>query len=72
MSQWSKILSPAEIEASHARTAALDPAFAARDRAFYQSRTINELRALAVGSWNCNNATGYQMAQSYGAMLERR
>jgi hypothetical protein len=67
---WNTILTPAEIEASHACTAQLDPAFAARDRAWYQARTANELRSAMVQAWNCSEAGAYQMACSYLAKLE--
>lgn len=62
---WNTVLTRAEIDASHALTAKLDPAFAARDRAWYASRTANQLSALASGAWNCNDSTTYQMARSY-------
>jgi len=66
--QWSKILTAAEIAAYHAETAKLDSAFAKRDCAFYQSRTIEQLRAFTAGAWEANDATGYQLARSYLAL----
>jgi hypothetical protein len=70
MNHWSKILSPAEIEAHHALTASIDLDFATGDRKWWQSRTANELRAEMNGSWNCNCGTTYQLARSYLAILE--
>lgn len=69
MNQWSDILTSAQIEASHAATAKLDPAFAKRDREFYRVQTANQLRALAAQAWNCNSPTAYQMARSYLALV---
>lgn len=68
-SQWLKVLSPAEIDAYHALTATLDPAFAKREKEFYLSQTSDRLRVLAAQSWNANDSTGYQMARSYAARL---
>jgi len=68
MSQWSVTLSAAEIEEAHKRAEVIDPLFAVRDRAFYQSRTIEQLSALTAGAWEANDATGYQMARSYWAV----
>lgn len=70
MSDWQTILTPEEIDAYHRMTAIIDPAFAAQDRAWYQARTANQLRALASESWNCNEGGAYQLARSYLAKLE--
>lgn len=64
-SVWNTILTAAELDARYAFTASLDPRFAKGERDFYESRTINQLRVLAAQAWNCNDPTGYQMAQSY-------
>ena len=72
MSQWSTILTPAEIEASHAFTARLDPRFAAADRAFYESQDLPQLRALAAQAWDSNSPTAYQMARSYAARIQEK
>ena len=69
-SQWSHILTPAELEAHHALTASIDPRFAAGERAFYEGRTANQLRVLAAQAWDCCEPTGYQMARSYAALME--
>lgn len=68
MSQWTHILNREEIAARHALTARLDPAFAARERAFYETRTKAQLETLASQAWDCNSPTGYQMARSYAAL----
>jgi hypothetical protein len=72
MSQWSKILTPAEIDAYHALIARLDAAFATGDRKWWMSRTADELRAEAAASWNANTPTTYQLARSYLAMNYRQ
>jgi hypothetical protein len=68
ISHWNTILTPEEINAYHARTAELDPSFAAQDRAWYLSRTANQLRTSAHQMWLCNCGSSYQMARSYLAM----
>ncbi len=67
-SQWSHTMSRAELEAHYALTASLDPSFAKGERAFYESRTVNQLRALAAQAWNSCEPTPYQMAQTYLAL----
>lgn len=67
MSQWSVVLSGAQLDALHALTASLDPRFAAGERAFYLSRTPAQLRTLAVQAWDANEPTTYQLARSYAA-----
>lgn len=69
-SQWTDILSTAELDAHYALTASLDPRFAAGERAFYESRTASQLRVLTAQTWNCNEPTGYQLARSYAALAE--
>jgi len=69
MSQWSKILNAAELAAYHARTAQLDPLFAAKQRAFYEGRTADQLDTLTHQAWEGNNADTYQLARSYRALL---
>ena len=69
-SQWSDILSSAELEAHYTLTASLDPRFAKEERAFYESRTVNQLEVLAAQAWNCNEATAYQLARSYAALAD--
>lgn len=63
--QWTEVLSPAELAARTAFTATLDPAFAARDKAFYDSRTAAQLRSLVAQAWKTNQADSYQVARSY-------
>lgn len=66
-SPWKDILTLAQIAVHHALNASIDPAFAARNRAFYESRTLSQLRALSDGAWAANDSTIYQMARSYAA-----
>lgn len=65
MSQWSHVLSQAEINAYHALTASLDPAYASGERAWYESRTVNQLKVAAAQAWDANIPTAYQLAKSY-------
>jgi FkbM family methyltransferase len=69
-SQWSDILPPAALEAHYALTASLDPRFAKSERDFYESRTFNQLKALAAQAWDANEPTAYQLARSYAALVE--
>lgn len=69
-SAWNTILTATALDARHALTASLDPRFAKEERAFYESRTSAQLRALAAQAWDCCDPTGYQMAQSYAALAE--
>lgn len=64
------ILTAAELDARYAFTASLDPRFAKGERDFYESRTVNQLRVLAAQAWDCNDLTGYQMAQSHLQLLK--
>jgi hypothetical protein len=66
--QWVDVLSPAELEASYRLTASLDPSFAQEQRRFYESRSIDQLKALVWQSWSSNDSDGYQMARSYAAL----
>lgn len=59
------VLTPEEIDAYHRMTATIDPASAARDRAWYLARTSAELRVAAARAWDCNDGHGYKMACSY-------
>lgn len=70
MSQWSHILSRAELEAHYALTASLDPRFAADERTFYEGRSFNQLNALSAQAWDCNEPTAYQLARSYASLAE--
>ena len=70
MSAWNQILTSEEIAAHYALTAKIDPSFAARDRAFYESRTALQLSTLAAQAWDCCEPTSYQMARSYAAKLQ--
>ena len=70
MSQWSHILTAAELDARFALTAKLDPRFAREQRAWYETRTVQQLRSEMNGSWNANDSDGYQLARSFIAMKE--
>ena len=67
---WSTILTAAEIADFHARTAKLDPAFAERERLFYESRTADQLTTLAHQAWFSNDSTQYMLAKSYLAIVD--
>lgn len=68
MSQWSHILTAVELNAHYALTASIDPAFAASERKFYETRTVNQLKALAAQAFDCCTPTAYQLAKSYLAL----
>jgi hypothetical protein len=68
-SQWTHVLTQAEIDARFDLTHAVDPRFAREQRRFYATRTSNELKALINQAWLCNDADGYQMARSYLALM---
>lgn len=70
-SQWTHILTQAELDAQFELTHSLDPRFAREQRRFYATRTENELKALINQAWLCNDADGYQMARSYLALFGR-
>ena len=67
MSGWTHILTASELEDLFAKTAALDPSYAARQRRFYENASDNDLRALMHQAWLCNEPDGYQLARSYMA-----
>ncbi len=69
--KWDTVLTPAGIDAYHVLTEALDPAFAHKERKWYESRDHDELAALAKGAWDSNNKTTYVLAKSYIARLRR-
>lgn len=65
MSQWSEVLNENQIEERFKLTSSIDASFAVKQKEFYESRSESELRSLAVGCWNANDADGYQLAKSY-------
>jgi hypothetical protein len=64
-SPWNSTLTAAQLEIFYAVKAKLDPAFARRDRAFWNTRTKSQLKSLKAGAWEANDATVYQMANTY-------
>lgn len=68
MSPWIDLLTPADIAKRRALTASLDPRFAASEQAFWESRSVPELRTIAAGAWLANNPDSYQMARSLIAL----
>ena len=70
MSQWSHILTAAELDEQFALTARLDPSFARQQREWYEARTVQELRSHMNGAWNANDSDGYQLARSFIALKE--
>lgn len=68
-SPWTTLLTAADLDARYALTASLDPAFARREREFYESRSANQLRALRTQAWNCSEGDAYQLAQTYLARV---
>lgn len=72
MNKWQAAFTFAEattyIRETDSVTRSIDAAFADGERAFYTSRTENELRALAHQAWLCNEADGYAKAKCYLAV----
>lgn len=68
MSKWNTLLTAGELEALYALTKRLDPAFAARERKFWESRTTAQLETIVDQSWLCNDAESYQVAKSLLAL----
>lgn len=71
-SQWSQILTSEELQVQNDRTASIDPRYARRSRAFYESRTLSQLKVLAAQAWDCNEPGVYQLARSYAALIQKR
>ena len=69
-SPWNTVLTAEGLNAHYALTASLDPQFAREERAFYESRTLNQLRVHATQAWNCCDPTAYQLARSHAALVE--
>ena len=69
-SPWNTILTAQELDAQYALTASLDPRFAREQRAFYEGRTLNQLRVHATQAWDCCEPTAYQLARSHAALVE--
>lgn len=67
---WKDILTADQIDNFHKLTASLDPSFAAKERAFYESRTVAQCEMLAAESWLCNEGWRYQLARSYAAIKQ--
>ena len=72
MSEWNVILTPEQIEERLIQTERLDPSFGRKVREFWETRTLEQLRALKSGAWLANDGDQYQMARSYIAMEEAR
>ena len=68
MNHWNTIQTAAEIEARFADIAKLDMNFAAKERAFYSTRTLAQLRVLAAQAWDCNSSESYMLARSFAAL----
>jgi hypothetical protein len=69
-SPWNTTLTTHELDAHYALTASIDPRFAREERAFYESRTLNQLKVLAAQAWDRCEPTAYQLARSHAAVIE--
>lgn len=67
-SRWTHVLTPEQLAARHALTASLDPAFAERERRWYEARTESELRCLMYWAMNTAEDGAYQLARTYLAL----
>lgn len=65
MASWNEILTPEQIDEQFALTAAIDPGFALKSRAFWEMQNAADLRSLRAGAWTANDRDAYQMAGSY-------
>lgn len=68
MSLWNTTLTADELDARWARMAALDAAFSAQARSFWESRTPAQLDALAHQAWLTNDDEQHMVARSYRAI----
>lgn len=64
---WTDTLTTEQLEAYYTLTAKIDPAFAARDRKFWETRSYDQCNSLMFGAWQANNSDMYLMARSYRA-----
>lgn len=62
---WGQAPTTAELEAAYALTASLDPAFAATDRAWWESRTLVQLQSQRGYAYNLSNEEMYARANYY-------
>lgn len=65
---WTHIMPSQEIAAYHGLTARIDPAFATRERLFFEALTAAQCDSLAAGYWLTNESDRYQLARSYAAI----
>lgn len=54
-----------EIADHYALTSQIDPAFAARERAWFEARTADELRVVIADAWECNDPGRHKLAGLY-------
>jgi hypothetical protein len=62
---WGETPTTAQIETDYALTAMIDPAFAARDRAWWQSRTLLQLQIQRGYAYNLSNGELYGKINYY-------
>ena len=62
---WNTLKTNEELEAYYSLMASIDYAQAQKTRAFYESRTIPQLKVLAAEAWQCNEGDLYQLAMTY-------
>ena len=68
-SSWTHVLSRAELDTLHELTERLDPRFARSSKAFWESRTADQLETEKFYAWNASDADSYQKARSYLALM---
>lgn len=67
--EWNTVATETQLKDYHNMTAKIDYAFAQKEKAFYKSRTVNDLKSLARQAWNCNQVDSYVLANSYLALI---
>lgn len=68
MSQWTNILTIADLKARYELTSNLDARFARDENYFWSTRTIDQLHILQHQAWLTNSADQWQLARSYLAL----
>ncbi len=67
MSNWSTIMTPAQIDAYFTRFPQYQ-ALMSRERAVWEARTVDQLKAARGEAWNCNDGERFMLARSFLAL----
>ncbi len=69
MFKWTDILTEQQLDERYALAAKINPVFSYSQRRFWESRTIEQLNAIATQAWLSNDAFMFQTARSYMSLL---